>query len=178
MAKAGVFGAKVTGLVEGTALQTTAHSRGCGWTTRQVRLEETHGQRHGIESTVYGWKVLRLIEAVTKMPLAVTVGQMRAHEVLWARAWVTQARRNRTGAARLAGVVFDRGCWDGPTLWWLDQQGLRCVGPAKTTRAVPAAARAQAAADAGISIGRRVQTIRPGQGKTAWTARQATEVGG
>src|SRR5919109_77694 len=178
LAKAGVFGAKVTGIVDGTDLETTEHYRGCGRTTRKVRIEDTHGQRHDIEDAVYGWKVLLLIDAMTKIPLAVKVGQIQEHEVLWARALVTQARMNLTGDARLAKVVFDRGFLDGTTLWWLDQQGIRFVVPAKTNMAVTADARAQAAAGEGITIGRRVHTVRHGQGKTAWTARQETEVVG
>jgi Transposase DDE domain len=178
LAKAGIFGAKVTGIVDGTALETTEHYRGCGRTTRKVRLEDTHGQRRDIEVTVYGWTVLLLIDAVTKIPWAVKVGQIQEHEVLWARALVPQARMNLTGAARLAKVGFDRGFLDGTTLWWLDQQGIRFVVPAKTNMAVTADARAQAAAGEGITIGRRVHTVRHGQGKTAWTARQETEVVG
>jgi hypothetical protein len=91
---------------------------------------------------------------------------------------VTQARLNLAGASRLAQVVFDKGFWEGTTLWWLDQQGIRFVVPAKTNMAVTADARAQAAAGEGITMGRRVHTVRHGQGKTAWTARQETEVVG
>jgi hypothetical protein len=74
LAKAGVFGVKVTGIADGTDLDTTERDTGCGQVTRKVRLEDTHGRVHAIEVMVYGWKVLLLIDAVTKMPLAVTVG--------------------------------------------------------------------------------------------------------
>jgi hypothetical protein len=178
LAKAGVFGAKVTGIADGTDLETTERYRGCGQATRKVRIEDKSGQRHDIEVTVYGWKVLLLIDAVTKIPLAVTVGPIQDHEALWARALVTQARMNLAGASRLAKVVFDKGFLDGTTLWWLDQQGIRFVVPAKTNMAVTAEARAQAAAGEGITMDRRVHTVRHGQGKTAWTARQETEVVG
>jgi len=178
LAKAGVFGAKVTGIADGTDLETTERYRGCGQATRQVQIEDTYGQRHAIEVTVYGWKVLLLIDAVTKIPLAVTVGPMQDHEALWARALVTPARLNLAGPSRLAKVVFDRGFLDGTTLWWLDQQGIRLVVPAKTNMAVTADARAQAAAGEGITMDRRVHTVRHGQGKTAWTARQETAVVG
>jgi hypothetical protein len=178
LAKAGVFGAKVTGIADGTDLETTERYRGCGQATRKVRIEDKHGQRHDIEVTVYGWKVLLLIDAATKIPLAVKVGQIQEHEALWARALVTQARMNLAGDARLAKVVFDKGFLDGPTLWWLDQQGIRFVVPAKTNMAVTADARAQAAAGEGLTVGRRVHTVRHGQGKTAWAERRETEVVG
>jgi Transposase DDE domain len=178
LAHAAVFAAKVTGIADGTDLETTSRYRGCGQVTRKVRMEDKHEQVHEIEGTVYGWKVLLLIDAATKIPLAVKVGQIQEHERHWTRALVTQARMNLTGAARLHKVVFDRGFLDGTDLWWLDQQGIRFVVPAKANMAVTADARAQAAAGEGLTVGRRVHTVRHGQGKTAWTERQETEVVG
>ena len=52
LARAGVFEAQVTGIVDGTDLETTEHYTGCGQVTRQRRLEETRGQAHEIEVTV------------------------------------------------------------------------------------------------------------------------------
>jgi hypothetical protein len=178
LAKAGVFGAKVTGIVDGTDLETTERYSGCGQVTRTVRVEDTRGQVHAIEVTVYGWKVFLLIDAATKIPLAVNVGQMQEHEALWARALVTQARLNLGNDARLHKMVFDKGFLDGTTLWWLDQQGIRFVVPAKTNMAVTADARAQAAAGEDLTVGRRVYTVRHGQGRTAWTERLETEMVG
>ena len=178
LAKAGVFGKQVTGIADGTDLETTARYRGCGHVTRKVRIEDKQGRVHEIEVTVYGWKVLLLIDAATTIPLAVKVGQIQEHEALWTRALVTQARMNLAGAARLAKVVFDKGFLDGTTLWWLDQHGITLVVPAKGNMAVTADARAQAAAGAGITVGRRAHTVRHGQGKTAHTKRLETEVVG
>jgi hypothetical protein len=178
LAKAGVFGAKVTGIADGTDLDTTEHYAGCGQVTRKVGIEDKRGKVHEIEVMVYGWKVLLLIDAVTKIPLAVKVGQIQEQEALWARALVTQARMHLAGGARLAQVVFDKGFLDGTTLWWLDQQGIRLVVPAKKDMAVTADARAQAAAGEDLTVGRRVHTVRHGQGKKAWSERLETEVVG
>ena len=178
LAKAGVFGAKVTGIADGTDLETTERYTGCGQVTRTVRLEDTRGQGHAIEVTVYGWNVFLWIDALTQIPLAVNVGPIQAHEALWARALVTQARMNLAGSARLHKVVFDKGFLDGTTLWWLDQQGIHFVVPAKTNMAVTADAHAQAAAGEDRTVGRRVHTVRHGQGKTARTERLETEVVG
>jgi len=178
LATAGVFGKQVTGIADGTDLETTERYTGCGQVTRTVRIEDTRGKVHAIEVTVYGWKVFLLIDAVTKIPLAVKVGQIQEHEALWARALVTQARLNLAGYARLAKVVFDKGFLDGTTLWWLDQQGIRFVVPAKKDMAVTADARAQAAAGEDLTVGRRVHTARHGQGKAAWSERLETEVVG
>ncbi len=178
LAKAGVFGAKVTGIADGTDLETTERYTGCGQVTRPVRIEDKQGRVHEIEVTVYGWKVLLLIDAATKIPLAVKVGKIHEHEALWTRALVTQARMNLAGAARLHKVVFDKGFLDGSTLWWLDQHGITFVVPAKAKMAVVADARAQAVAGEDLTVGRRVHTVRHGQGKAAWTERLATEVVG
>ena len=58
LAKAKVFGAKVTGIADGTDLETTERYTGCGQVTRKRRIEDTRGRVHEIEVTVYGWKVL------------------------------------------------------------------------------------------------------------------------
>jgi Transposase DDE domain len=178
LAQTGVFGAKVTGIADGTDLETTEHYRGCGQVSRKVRIEDKQGRVHEIEVTVYGWKVFLLIDAATKIPVAVKVGKIHEHEALWTRALVTQARLNLAGAARLHKVIFDKGFLDGSTLWWIDQQGITFVVPAKTNMAVTMDARAQAAAGEEITAGRRVHTVRHGQGRKGWTERRETEVVG
>jgi Transposase DDE domain len=100
-----------------------------------------------------------LIDAFTKIPLAVKVGKLHEHEALWTRALVTQARMNLAGVARLHKVIFDKGVLDGTTLWWLYQQGITFVVPAKANKAVTADARAQAAAGEEIRVGRRAHTV-------------------
>jgi hypothetical protein len=178
LAQAGVFDKKVTGIADGTDLETTARYQGCGQVTRKVRIKDKQGQVHAIEVTVYGWKVLLLIDARTKIPLAVKVGPIQEHETHWTRALVTQARANLAGHAHLHKIVFDKGFLDGTDLWWLDQQGLTFVVPAKSNMAVTADARAQAVAGREMTLGRRVHTGRHGQGKTARTERLETEVVG
>jgi hypothetical protein len=119
-----------------------------------------------------------LIDAATKIPLAVKVVPIHEHEVLSMRALVTQARANLAGTTRLQKVVCDRGCLDGVDLWGLDQHGMTFVVPATDNMAVTADARAHAAAGEGITVGRRVHTVRHGQGQEAWTERLETEVVG
>jgi hypothetical protein len=178
LAKAGVFGKRVTGMADGPDVETTERDADCGQATHKVHIQDTRGQVHESEVTVYGWKVLILIDAATKMPLAVKVGKIQAQETHWTRALVTQARANLAGHARLHRGVLDRDFWDGTDRWGLDQQGMSFVGPAKPQMAVTAAARAQAAAGDGRTHGRRVHTVRQGQGKTAKTDRIETEVMG
>jgi hypothetical protein len=178
LARAGAFGQQVTGIADGTDLETTAQDEGCGQATRKRKLTDKRGKVHEIEVRVYGWKVCLLSDAVTKIPVAVKVGQMQEHEALWTRALVTQARLNLQGYARLQKVIFDNGFLEGATLWWLAEQEITFVVPAKADMAVTADARAQAAAGEELTVGRRVHTVRHGQGRTAWTERLETEVVG
>jgi hypothetical protein len=178
LTKTGIFGAKVTVIVDATDLETTAQCEGCGQVTRERRITDKRGKVHEIEVTVYGFKLIVLIDARTKIPLAATVVPIHEHEVLSMRALVTQARTNLAGHARLYKVVFDKGFLDGVDLWWLAQHGVLFVVPAKGNMAVTIDAQAQAAAGEGVTIGRRVHTVRHGQGRTAWTERLETEVVG
>jgi hypothetical protein len=178
LAQGGVFAAKVTGIVDATDLETTAQYAGCGQVTRTRKVTDKRGQVREIEVTVYGFKLIVLIEARSKIPLAATVVPIQEHEVLSTRALVTQARTNLAGHARLHKVVFDRGFLDGVDLWWLDQHGILFVVPAKDNMAVTIDAQAQAAAGEGVTIGRRAHTVRHGQGRAARTERLETEVVG
>ena len=141
-------------------------------------MTDKRGQVHEIEVTIYGWKLIVLIDGRTKIPLAGKVVPINAHAVLSMRALVTQARTNLARYARLHKVVFDKGFLDGVDLWWLDQYGMTFVVPAKDNMAVTADARAQAAAGEGITRGRRVHPSRHGQGRSGRTERLETEVVG
>jgi hypothetical protein len=112
------------------------------------------------------------------MPLAVNGGPIQAHEALWTRALVTQARLNLQGSARRHKVLFETGVLAGATLWWLAEQEIALVVPATAAMAVTADARAQAAAGEDLTGGRRIHTVRHGQGNRAWSERLETEVGG
>jgi hypothetical protein len=178
VAQAGCFGQQVTGIADGTDLETTAQYEGCGQVTRKREMTDKRGNVHEIEVTVDGWTLIVLIEAQPKIPLAATVGPIQEHETLSLRALVTQARTNLAGSAHLHKVGFDKGFLDGVDLWWLAQRGILFVVPAKDNMAVTVDAQAQAAVGEGVTVGRRVHTVRHGQGKTAWSERQETEVVG
>jgi hypothetical protein len=171
LAKTGGFTAKITGIVDATDLETTAPYEGCGQVTRKRQMTDKRGTVHEMEVTVYGWQLIVLIDAHTKLPLAATVVPIQEHDTLSLRALVTPARTNLAGHARRHKVVFDRGFWDGVDWWWLAQHGLVFVVPAKEHMAVTVDARAQAAAGEGVTVGRRAHTVRHGQGRTAWSER-------
>jgi Transposase DDE domain len=145
---------------------------------RKRKITDKHGYVRELEVTVYGWKLIVLIDAGTKTPLTRQVVPSQEHEVLSMRALVTQARSNLAGHSRLHMVGFDKGFLDGGDLWWLEQRGITLVVPTKDNMAVTADARAQATAGEGITVGRRVHTVRHGQGRAARTERLETAVVG
>jgi hypothetical protein len=177
LARAGVFARQVTGILDGTDLETTARYEGCGQATRKRKITDKRGQVREIEVTVYGWKLLVMIEVRTKIPLAAKVVPIQDHEATFTRELVSQARAHLAPHARLSRVVFDRGFLDGADLWWLAQQDLGFVVPAKANMRVTADAQALAAAGTGV-VARRVHTVAHGQGKHRWTERLETEVVG
>jgi hypothetical protein len=178
LAKAGVCAAKVPGIVAATDLETTAQYTGGGHATRKRKVTDTRGKVHESEVTVYGWQLIVLMEARTKIPVAAQVVPIPEPATLSLRALVTPARTHLASHVGLHNVVFDRGFWDGTDRGWLAQHGRRLVVPAKDHRAVTVDARAQAAAGAGMTSGRRVHTVRHGQGSTAGSERLETEVVG
>jgi hypothetical protein len=99
LAKTGVFTAKITEIVDATDLETTAQYEGCDQVTRKRQMTDKRGQVHEIEVTVYGWKLIVLIDAHTKLPLAATVVPIQEHETLSLRALVTQAHINLAAVA-------------------------------------------------------------------------------
>jgi Transposase DDE domain len=177
LATAGVFARQVTGILDGTDLETTARYEGCGQVTRKRKITDKRGKVREIEVTVYGWKLLVMIEVRTKLPLAAKVVQIQDHEAPFTQELVTQARTNLADHARLRRVLFDRGFLDGADLWWLTQQGISFVVPAKENMAVTTDAHALAAVGAGV-VARRVHTVAHGQGKHRWRERLETEVVG
>src|SRR5262245_62102727 len=55
VAQAGCVGKQVTGIADGTDLETTAQYEGCGQVTRTRKMTDKRGNVHEIEVTVYGW---------------------------------------------------------------------------------------------------------------------------
>jgi len=114
LAQAGGVGAKVTGLADGTALETTKRSTGWGQVTRTGRIEAPRGR--GPAVTVYSWTVLLLIEAATQLPLAVQGVKLQAHAALWTRALPACTRWSLIRAVWLAPLG---GGWRSPgCAWW------------------------------------------------------------
>jgi hypothetical protein len=101
LGRAGVCGAKVTGLTDGTNLEVDQCYVSCGQATRTVRAKNWRRPVHEIAVTIWGWNILRWIDASTKISLAVKVSKMYEHATHMTRALATQAQTNPAGAGRL-----------------------------------------------------------------------------
>jgi hypothetical protein len=178
LTRAQVCAAQVTGIVAATARDPTAPDDGCGRVTRQRQSLDTRGHVPASDVTGDGGKLIVWIEAPTQIPLAAKGVASQAHETRSRRAVVTPARAHVARHARRHQVVCDTGCLDGVDRWWLAPQGLRVVVPATGNMAGTVDAQAPAAASAGVTGGRRVQTVRHGPGHTAWAARREPAVVG
>jgi hypothetical protein len=113
LATGGVLAVKVTGLVDATALETTAPEAGGGQGTRPRQVTDTRGQGRELEGTGSGVQRIVVSVARTKRPLAATGGPIPEPAGLSTRARVTQARPHLAGPARLPQVVCARGGWMG-----------------------------------------------------------------
>ncbi len=78
LATARVFAVNVTSIVDATDLETTEQYAGCGQVTRKRKITDKRGKVHEIEVTVYGWKLIVLIEARTNL-----AGHTRPHTVVF-----------------------------------------------------------------------------------------------
>ena len=110
--------------------------------------------------------MLLLIDAATNIPLAVKVGKIQEQESHWIRALVTQAQAHLARDARRHKVVVDQGLgWHRPLV----------AGPAvshlcradKNEHGRDRGCPAQATAGEEMTVGRRVHTVRHGQGSPA-----------
>jgi len=150
--------------------------RGCLSVTRTATEAKTK-RRVTIVETVFGWKVLVLIDVQTRLPLAMAVSQIQDYEGQWLLPLVRQAQENLGTAARITTVVIDRGYLDGEDLWALNQRGLTFVIVAKDNMAVTEDARSVAVAGEG-HVRERVEIMRHGHGRTATTERRRTRLVG
>jgi len=150
--------------------------RGCLSVTRTATEAKTK-RRVTIVDTVFGWKVLVLIDVQTRLPLAMTVGQIQEYEGQWLVPLVRQAQENLGTAAHITTVVIDRGYLDGEDLWALNRLDLTFVIVSKDTMAVTADARSVAVAGTGY-VKERVEAIRHGHGRMATTEQRRTRLVG
>jgi len=174
----GLFQGDLTVALDGSKVLTPASypGRGCLSVTRTATEAKTK-RRVRIVETLFGWKVLVLIDVRTRLPLAMAVGKIQDYEGPWLLPLVRQAQDNLGTAARITTVVIDRGYLDGEDLWALDRRDLTFVIVAKDNMVVTEDARNLAVAGEG-HVRKRVEVIRHGHGRTATTEKRRTRLVG
>ncbi|MFS8580403.1 MAG: transposase [Novibacillus thermophilus] len=166
LAASGAFYQQVTGIIDGTDIETTPNYEGAGKVTRKKKIHNKKGVRE-IECVVYGWKAIVLFDQHTEIPLALKVVPIHEHESKYTRVLIEQAQRNLGKHSRITQVLMDRGFLDGTTLYWLDQQKITFVIPARSNMDVAQDARDLAQASMGVTDTRQEkQTSGRGKSKT------------
>jgi hypothetical protein len=103
LAKAGLFGAMVMGIVDAIGLETAAQYERCGHVLRARKVADKNGHMHAIEGTVYGLKLSVLIDVRIEIPLAVTAAD-RAQAT--AGEGITSGCRVHTMRHRLGKIAY------------------------------------------------------------------------
>ena len=162
--------------LDGSKLPTPRTYEGCG-KLKQTRSVKVKGQKERAteEYYVYGWKVLVLIDAHTRLPLSMKVVQIQEYEGRWLLPLLEQAQRNLGTRGQISTIVIDRGYVDGEDLWQVHQQGVIFVVVGKTHMVVTQDAQALAK---GERARVRERVVRHGHGKTAREERLRTELVG
>lgn len=163
LAAHGAFHKKVTGIVDATDIETTSSYPGAGMVKRKKKVQKKTGTKE-IECIVYGWKAIVLFDQHTEIPVAVKVVPIHEHESTYTRELIEQARRNLGKHSRLTKVLMDRGFLDGATLYWLSEQKITFVVPARSNMHVAQDARGLAQASEGFTDTREEVTSK-GRGR-------------
>ncbi|WP_313998608.1 transposase [uncultured Paenibacillus sp.] len=176
LAASGVFHKKVTGIVDGTDIETTPTYKGAGMVRRKKKEQKKTGIKE-VECILYGWKAIALFDRHTEIPIAVKVVPIHEHESSYARTLIEQAQRNLGTYSQLTKILMDRGFLDGATLYWLTGQKITFVVPAKSNMDITEDARRLALADMGITEIRE-EAKTTGRGKHKTESLQVTQITG
>jgi Transposase DDE domain len=166
----------LTVALDGSQVPTTEKyaGRGCLSVIHKVKEKGT-GRIVKTVKSVFGWKILVLIEVHTRLPLAMKVSKIQDYEGQWLVPLVKQAPANLGTHARIRKVVIDRGYLDGDDLWQIDQLGIGFVIVAKSGMTVRDDAHALAREMTPVE---RVRQVRHGHGRTASIEERITRLVG
>jgi hypothetical protein len=180
LAREGFYGQQIVSVVDASDLETTEKYEGCGQVTRQKKVTDKRGRHREIEVTVYGWKILVVWGVRTRMPLAIKVVKIQEHESEHFVSLVQQAQANIAGFAVIKSIAIDRGFLDGANLWWVDQEDMEFIVPAKKNMEVMADALSlsKMTDEEGVYVESYDRAEKHGYGKQAEVKTYKTEVVG
>jgi hypothetical protein len=176
LVKRGLLDGKRLVALDGSKLPTPPSYEGAG-KLNQTRSVKIKGQKERAteEYYVFGFKVLVLIDVLTRLPLAMKVVQIQEYEGRWLVPLLEQAGRNLGERGQIECIVIDRGYLDGADLWQVHQRGVIFVVRSKAGMSVTADAQALAK---GERAKVREEVIGHGHGKQAKEERVRTELVG
>lgn len=181
LAKRGIFPKRLSVIIDPTDIRTTRKYKGCGSVTRKKRVRDKEGKLKEIEVTVWGWKLIVVFYGVKKIPLAAKLLKIQNHESKYTIELIKMAQKNIAGYSKIVRIRMDRAHLDGEALWWLNEEGIEFVVPAKDNMAVTEDARSLAEEDIKTKSGyiqTRMQKIRRGIGKGSYIEKLKTTVVG
>ena len=181
LAKRGMFPKEISVIIDPTDIRTTDKYKDCGTVTRKERIRDKNGKWKEIEITVFGWKLIVIFYGPKKIPLAAKLLKIQEHESNYTIELIKMAQKNITPYSKIVRIKMDRGHLDGKTLWWLNENGIEFVVPAKGNMDVTEDARALAESalkTKGSHIQTRTQKTRKGYGKESYTEELQTIVVG
>ena len=141
LAEQGFFPAAISVVIDPTDIQTTAKWKGCGMAIRKKHIKDKRGKWKEIEIRVYGWKLIMVFYAPTKIPLAAKLVKIEESEKNYTMELIRKAQGNLGGHSKIIRVKMDRGHLDGKTLWQINQEGLQFVIPGRSDMQVTRYAR-------------------------------------
>ena len=171
LAAQGVFPKEVTIALDPTDIETSRKFGGAGSVTRKKKPGKKHGRAVTVEVTVWGFRLIAVIDTATRIPVAAKLVQIQENGIKHWKELVTQAQKNLEGYAVVRTAVADREFVDGEIMWWMDGQGMGFVIPGKSNMDVTREARQRMRqardgvfADGATRHERAVQ-VKRGQGK-------------
>lgn len=184
LAAQGVFPKEVTVALDPTDIETPKGFGGAGSVTRKRKLLDKRGRLTTVEVTVWGFRLIVVMETKTRIPVAAKLVQIQENGVKYWKEMITQAHKNLEGHAKIKTVVADREFVDGEIMWWVNEQGMGFVIPGKSNMDVTCEARQRMRqacegtfAD-GTTRRERMVQVKRGQGKEQWVETLATVVWG
>jgi len=133
-----MFPKQVHALLDASEIESTQKCEGCGSVSKEkapeLRLRAKRIRK--VMETVFGFKIWVVWDPQSKLPLAMRFSTIDVHDTQRAKEVVQQAIANLEGHAKITTLACDRGFLDGPFLWWLDQNGVIFLIPAKSNMVV------------------------------------------
>lgn len=131
LAKFGAFDDKINVIIDSSDLETTDKYKDCGSVTKIKKTVNKKGNVVETEITVYGFKIIAIIDVNSQIPVAVKVVKINQHESNFTLDLLKTAIKNLKGYVDINTIVADRGFLDGHDLFKIDKMGISFVVPSK-----------------------------------------------